>query len=100
MIGFGVTGGLVLDKCQGSLHPCGVEKAGQGDVRTLNAVNVAALGIGAAGVAGGVVLLIMGSRGAPAEGPRQTTSRAAVSHPKVLLDVSPRGAFVGVGLHF
>lgn len=102
LIGFGVTGGLVLDAC-GDLNPC---KGDRDAVGSLNVANGVLLGVGLAGLAGGATLLLLGSRapaagapgtgaGAPAHDVRRSLPRASLQ-----LDVSPRGGWLRAGVAF
>lgn len=58
---FGVTAGLVLDACHGTLDPCGgTEGRDAEQVRSLNIANATMLGLGIAGLGAGAVLLGVG----------------------------------------
>ena len=58
LVGFGVTGGLMLSSC-GDLGNCPTSE--RDSVDALGAANAATLGIGIAGVVTGVILLAVGA---------------------------------------
>lgn len=94
MIGFGVTGGLVLDAC-GDLNPC---KGDRDAVGSLTVANGVLLGVGIAGLAGGAALLLVGSRGTAAGAPG--TGAGAPARASLHVDVSPGGGGLRVGVAF
>lgn len=96
LIGFAVTGGMVLSSCQGSLNPC---RGDRGEIEGLNVANAALLGVGLGGVASGVGLLLLHAS-KPRSEPQKPAAGATASRKGLLLHASDRGALVGVTLSF
>ena len=92
LIGFGVTGGLVLSKCE-SLSPC---KAPRSDVEPINVANAVLLGVGIVGLGGGATLLILNARNSNGSAPSAAAPPRASFH----LQVAPGGAYAGAQLTF